>query len=178
MLAFRRAPAVFNRISFSLASRRWVSDDLRTRLRDDIKTAMKARDSLTSTTLRSVLAEVNAVDKTAPEPIPSSAIADIIRKAVQRRAEAASKFIEADRPELAEKEQKEAELLSALLPPLLSEAAIDGHISSILETVPLTDGKKSLGLVLKEFYSRVNKSEVDSNLVKQRVELLVKQKLS
>ncbi|PPQ99739.1 hypothetical protein CVT24_009722 [Panaeolus cyanescens] len=127
---------------------------------------------------QSVLSEVNAADKNSAEPIPSPAIADIIRKAVQKRTEAAAQFIQASRPELAEKENKEAELLSTFLPPLLSEDAIDAHISSILETVPLTDGKKSLGLVLKEFYSRVNKSEVDSNLVKQRVETLVKQRLS
>ncbi|KAF8054155.1 hypothetical protein FPV67DRAFT_1683008 [Lyophyllum atratum] len=59
--------------------------DLRTRLMDEIKSAMKGKDATTSTTLRSVLSEVYAADKASNAKVPSSTIANILRKAVVRR---------------------------------------------------------------------------------------------
>ena len=95
------------------------------------------------------------------------------------QTEAAQKFQEASRPDLAEKEQKEVEILSKFLPPLLSSADVDIHVTAILDSLPAgTDLKKSSGLIFKEFYSRVDKSTVDPTLVKERTQSLVNAKLS
>jgi uncharacterized protein YqeY len=90
------------------------------------------------------------------------------------KVDAASKFTEASRLDLAEKENREAGLLSKFLPPLLSEIEIDRTLGEVIDTLPAgSDPRKSLGRVFKEFYSKVDKSAVDANVVKQRAEKLL-----
>jgi len=60
------------------------------------------------------------------------------------------------------------------LPPLLSADDIDVQLKAAMGNLPAgTDPKKSLGTVFKEFYSKIDKSAVDSKLVKQRAQELV-----
>ena len=66
------------------------------------------------------------------------------------------------------------DLLSKLLPPLLTTEVIDVHIKAILDALPTSiDSRKASGLVFKEFYSVVDKSMVDSAQVKERVSALL-----
>ncbi|KAJ7647501.1 GatB/YqeY domain-containing protein [Roridomyces roridus] len=131
----------------------------------------KNKDTLASTTLRAVLAEVYAADKASKdEKVSSSAILSILRKAATRRTESASQFAAAERPDLADKELREANLLSGFLPPMLSEAEIDSHLSKILAQLP--SGEKP-GMIFKEFYTVIDKSTVDPALVKKRLDVLL-----
>lgn len=84
------------------------------------------------------------------------------------------KFSGANRKDLADKEQQEAELLSKFLPPLLSQTEIDQHIKEIMDNLPTGyDPQKLQGHVFKEFYIKVDKSMVDPLLVKQRAQVLL-----
>ncbi|TFK25495.1 GatB/YqeY domain-containing protein [Coprinopsis marcescibilis] len=160
------------RLNSSAAS---PGNDLRKAIMDEIKIAMKTKDTSTSTTLRSVLSEVYNADKMSNDKINSSAIAIILRKAVERRNEAAVKFAAAAREELAEKELKEAGIMAKFLPPLLSEEKVDSILGSILETLPQTEGPqhRALGVVFKQFYAQVDKSTVDAEMVKRRARALI-----
>jgi len=147
---------------------------LRARLMSEVQMAMKARDSIASTTLRSVLSEIYAADKVLGNKVPSSTIANILRKAVSRRNDAAAKFTQASRQDLADKELREQEILLKFSPPLLSEAEIDRTLRHIINTLPADlQTQKALGRVFRDFYQKVDKSEVDINLVKRRAEFLV-----
>jgi len=147
------------------------SADVRIRLTAAVKTAMKNKDTLASTTLRAVLAEVYAADKASnDEKVSSSTVFSILRKAAARRTESATQFTAAARPDLAEKELHEANLLSQFLPALISEAEIDSHLQKILDRLPY--GWKP-GIIFKEFYSVVDKSTVDPVMVKKRLDVLL-----
>ncbi|KAH7915228.1 GatB YqeY domain-containing protein [Hygrophoropsis aurantiaca] len=151
--------------------------DIRERLMSGVKTAMKNKDSVTSTTLRSALSEVYAADKTTASKATPSAIISILRKAAARRNDSAAQFIKASRPDLAEKERREADILSAFLPPLLSESDIDRVLKEVLVEQSITgDPRKALGMVFKSFYSKVDKSSVDTDIVKKRAEALLASK--
>lgn len=66
-------------------------------------------------------------------------------------------------------------LLSKFLPPQLSTIEIDAHLMAIMGALPKDlDPKKLIGAIFKEFYSKVDKSSVDANLVKQRAQNLFK----
>lgn len=151
--------------------------DIRSHLMAQVKGAMKSKDGFTSNTLRSVLSEVYAADKTANEKVPSPIIASIIRMAIQRRTEATSKFVDASRSDLADNETREATLLMTFLPPLMSEADVDHTLKNIIDTltagrdVPKTQAL--IGLVFKEFYAQVDKSNVDPIQVKRRAQVLM-----
>lgn len=90
------------------------------------------------------------------------------------QAESAADFEKASRPELAEKEREEADILLTFVPPLLSEAEIDRKLSDIIsESKPQARDKKAQGLILKQFYSSIDRSTVDTNLVTARVKALL-----
>ncbi|KAI6135787.1 GatB/YqeY domain-containing protein [Pisolithus croceorrhizus] len=137
--------------------------------------AMKEKDLATSTTLRSVLSDVYNLDKATGSKAPSSAVVGILRKAVSRRTESATEFTRCNRPDLAAKESREAGIIAAFLPPLLSETEVNCALEEAVGQC-VTDGvnrRQVIGRVLKAFYSKVDKSMVDSDFVKRRVEALV-----
>jgi len=139
----------------------------------EIKSAMKAKNSTASIVFRSALSEINNADKSAKEPLSSPAMIGIVRKAIQRRHEAAEKFKEANRADLAEKEEKEADLLNLILPPLLTEEEIDKHLNAVLTSLPASsEPKRSMGVIFKEFYARVDQGTVTGDLVQQRLKAL------
>lgn len=86
-----------------------------------------------------------------------------------QKTDAAAKFMQASRPDLAEKEDREAEILAKFLPPLLSEAEVDRILTEIIESLPVgVEKAKSTGRIFKEFYLKADQSRVNPNVVKQR----------
>ncbi|KAH0827575.1 GatB YqeY domain-containing protein [Lanmaoa asiatica] len=147
---------------------------IREQLFAGVKQAMKNKDQASSMTLRSLLSEVYNLDKSSGSKVPSSVIVGVLRKAILRRTDSASQFVKGERLDLAEKEAREAEIITAYLPPMLSEAEIDRVLKEVASSCP-RDGnpKRVLGSILKSFYSRINKANVDPDLVKSRAEALV-----
>jgi len=90
------------------------------------------------------------------------------------QTESASQFVKGERSDLAEKEAREAEIISAFLPPMVSQAEIDRVLREVASSCP-HDGspRKALGLIFKSFYSKIDKANVDPNLVKSRAEALL-----
>lgn len=83
------------------------------------------------------------------------------------------KFKQANRSDLAEKEEQEAGLLDSILPPLLTVEQIDEHLTTILTWLPAgSEPKRSMGIIFKEFYSRVDQGTVTGELVKERIKVL------
>lgn len=161
-------------MSRALSATSGIATDVRQQLLSGVKTAMKTKDSVTSTTIRSILSEVYAADKSAGSPVSSSAITAILRKAALRRRDSAIQFISASRPDLAQKEYREADILAAFLPPLMSDVDIDRILNEVIaETTLDGDSRKILGQVYKTFYSKVDKSNVDTNTVKRKAEALL-----
>ncbi|KAI6098941.1 GatB/YqeY domain-containing protein [Pisolithus croceorrhizus] len=142
---------------------------------DRLLRSSQDKDLVTSTTLRSVLSEVYNLDKATGSKAPSPAVVGVLRKAVSRRTESATEFTRCSRPDLAEKESREAEIIAAFLPPLLSETEVNCALEEAVGEC-VTDGvnpRQVLGRILKAFYSKVDKSIVDSGFVKRRAEALV-----
>ncbi|KAF9652996.1 hypothetical protein BDM02DRAFT_2425130 [Thelephora ganbajun] len=132
---------------------------------------------MASTTIRAALTEIYAADKVQSEKIPDSVIVSLLHKAAQRRLDNASQFEKGGREDLAVKEKEEHAFLTSYLPPLLSEADINKALKPIVDVLKATaksgESKKLIGLVFKSFYSQVDRSTVDYDLVKKRVDALL-----
>ncbi|THH07766.1 hypothetical protein EW145_g3167 [Phellinidium pouzarii] len=118
--------------------------------------------------------EMNA-DKNQNGPIPSSNITTILRKAISRRTDAAAQFVSASRPELAESEQREADFLATFLPPSVSEADVDALLQKLMAeknyfAASGSDPKRAAAMLMKTFFTQIDKSRVDGKLVMQRVQ--------
>ena len=90
--------------------------------------------------------------------------------------DSATQYIQASRPELAEKEQREADFLAGFLPALLSEAEIDRVLKEAISehaSEASGDPRRVAGKVFRAFYSKVDRSTVDPDAVKRRMDMLL-----
>jgi uncharacterized protein YqeY len=113
---------------------------LEQRLRDDIKVAQRQRDHVRIDTLRLALnafhlEEVARTDPKHPHfraPLSEQERIALLEKQVRQREEAAGIYRSANRPELAEKEEREAGLLKAYLPAQMSDEELRALVSQLV----------------------------------------------
>jgi len=123
---------------------------LKDRLNDDLRTAMKGRDELTTSTLRMALSAVrNAeVSGTEARDLSDDEVLGVLTKEAKKRREAASAFAGAGRADQAAKETAEGEILDRYLPTQLSDAEITELVAGALAAGGIT-GKAQMGPAMK-----------------------------
>ncbi|MBN9608078.1 MAG: GatB/YqeY domain-containing protein [Actinobacteria bacterium] len=128
---------------------------LKTRIRADLTTAMKARDTLTTGTLRMALAAITNAEVAGEvaKELTDLEVTAVITKEVKKRHESIEIYRSAGRDELADKESAEAEVLERYLPQQLSDdelaALVAGVVSSMTEPSGEAPGMKQMGAVIK-----------------------------
>ncbi|WP_411826001.1 GatB/YqeY domain-containing protein [Luteolibacter sp. AS25] len=118
---------------------------------EDIKTAMRAKDSLALNSLRALKSAMTnaAIEKGGlGTELDEPEILAVIRKQIKQRHDSITQFESADRPELAEKEKQEIDILSKYLPAALSEEEINAIVEkAVAETG--ASSKADMGKVMK-----------------------------
>ena len=126
---------------------------LKEQLRTDLTTAIKARDELTSSTLRMALTAVTNEEVSGKEArtLSDDDILLVLGREAKKRREAATAFDDAGRAELADRERAELTVLDAYLPAQLEQAEIDAIIDGAVAAAA-ADGKSgmaAMGAVMK-----------------------------
>lgn len=126
---------------------------LKSKLKEDLTTAMKARDELTSSTLRLTLTAITKEEvggKTARE-LSDDEVQKVIAKEAKKRREAADAFAKGGRTEQAEREKKEGELLETYLPQQLSDEELAAIVASAVDEAKAAgaEGPRAMGAVMK-----------------------------
>jgi uncharacterized protein YqeY len=117
-------------------------------VRIDITAAMKAGEKERVGALRLVLSELQKAAKDGGDDELA-----VLRRERKRRIEAATQFRDGGRPELAEHEEAEAELLEAYLPAELSDADLDDLVRAAVAETGARD-PKDMGQVMKLVMAR------------------------
>lgn len=123
------------------------------RIEQDLKAAMRASEKETVSTLRLLLAELNNERIRTGGAVDEPVFLGLVQKAIKQRREAADQYREGDREELAAKEEREAAILEAYLPPSADEAELRQAIEQIVAEQGLS-GPKGIGPVMKEMTAR------------------------
>lgn len=145
--------------------------ELKERLRADLTTSMKARDSLRSSTIRMVLTAITNAEVSGKQAreLDDAQVVDVLSTEVKKRREAATAYDDAGRQELAEKERAEAELITAYLPEQLSDEDIVGIVSAAIESTGSAGaGMKAMGRVMGVVQPQV-KGRADGSAVAAEV---------
>lgn len=125
--------------------------DFPARIDHDLKEAMKAKQTERLSVLRmlkSALVQVSLEAGRAQAPLSDEAALAVVRKEMKKRQDSIESFQKGGRPELAEKEAAEAEILAAYLPEPLSEAELAALVrESIAETGAAS--KAGMGAVIR-----------------------------
>ena len=123
---------------------------LKSTRRADLHTSMRARDQVRTATLRMALTAVTneeVAGKTARE-LSDDEVLKVLAKEAKKRREAAEAYIEANRPELAAKEEAELVILEAYLPAQLSDEELQALVAQAISETGAT-GMPQMGLVMK-----------------------------
>ncbi|WP_448851741.1 GatB/YqeY domain-containing protein [Corynebacterium sp. 335C] len=118
----------------------------------DMKTAMKARDKDTLAALRQLKAAIQAEEATgAKHELTDDDILRVIEREVKKRRESAETYRDAGRPELAEKEEGEAEVFARYQPAQLDDAELGALVDGVVADVCGDDAPsmKHMGQVMK-----------------------------
>lgn len=144
---------------------------LKDRLRADLTTAMKARDSLRSSTLRMVLTAVTNAEVSGKEAreLSDEDVLGILGKEAKKRREAADAFAQGGRVESAEKERAEADVIAEYLPAQLDEAELARLVAdAIAATGAADEGMRAMGKVMGRVQPQV-KGRADGGAVAAEV---------
>jgi uncharacterized protein len=123
---------------------------LKDRLNDDLHTAMKSRDELTTATLRMTLAAVRNAEVAGSQAraLSDDEVLAVLSKEAKKRREAATAFAEAGRAEQAAKERSEGDIIDRYLPKQLSDEEIAEVVAGAL-TAGGFSGKAQMGPAMK-----------------------------
>ena len=124
---------------------------LKDRLRADLTTAIKARDEVTSSTLRMVLTAVTNAEVAGKEAreLTDEDVLGVLTSEGKKRREAAEAFDDAGRTEQADKERAEAAVIAGYLPEQLSSDEIRALVAdAIAETGAAEQGIRAMGSVM------------------------------
>jgi uncharacterized protein YqeY len=147
--------------------------NLKEKIEQDIKTAMKARDSIRLETLRAIKAAIllAETEKGASETLTEEKEINLLTKELKKRKEAAEQFRNGNRPELAEKEEAEAKIIEEYLPKPLTEEELIDAIKVIISEVNATSSKdfgKVMGIASKRLQGKA-----DGKLISEKVKELL-----
>ena len=125
-------------------------------LRDDLTTAMKARDELRTATLRMALTamQTEAVAGKTAVTLTDEQVLGVLTREVKKRREAAEAFEGANRSELAARERAEGEVLAGYLPAQLTDDELSAIVSDVLAESGAS-GPGAMGPVMKSATARV-----------------------
>ena len=145
------------------------------KIREELTTAMKARDAVKMDTLRGLLSaftnELVAKGIKPQEQISDEDALAVIKRAVKQRKDSIEQFRKGNREELAQKEEAELKILETYMPAQMSREQIEVIAKQVKEKLGITDKSKMgqfVGAVMKE-----TKGIADGSLVKEVVESLL-----
>lgn len=128
---------------------------VKARLRADMATAMKAKDSTTLGTLRMALTAVQTaeVSGAAARELSDDEVLAVLTKEAKKRRESAEAFAAAGREDLASKERAEGEVLQRYLPTQLTDDELTALVADAVERVAADlgerPGQRQMGQVMK-----------------------------
>ena len=137
--------------------------ELAQRMKEDLKTAMKARDTERVSTLRMVQSSIKNRDIELDRDLTDDDVIQILTKEAKKRRQSAEAYDEGDRPELAEKERRELAIIQQYLPEPLSDEEVAELIDDVIADTGAEsrrDMGKVMGAVIPQIKGRYDASKV------------------
>lgn len=144
---------------------------LKEKLQQDIKDALKSGDSKKRMVLGMVLAAIKNKEIEKRGELSDDNMIAVIASEIKKRKDSVEQFEKGGRPELAEGERKEAEMLMAYMPEQMSEEDIRTEIKKTIAEMGVKDVKE-MGKLIGAVMAKV-KGKADGALVSKIVKELL-----
>ena len=129
------------------------------KIKQDMYAAMKSKDKVKATILRSLLSNLKKIEIEKKEPIAEPEYLSIVKKMVKQLKESIDVYSQAGRIELAEKEKSELSIIEDYLPKQFSEEEILELIKNIISEISaknISDIGKVMAIVMKKGGGKVD----------------------
>lgn len=147
--------------------------ELRDKILSDVKTAMKAKDSVRLNTLRFLQSAIkNCEIDMRPNPITETEVMGVIRKLVKQRKESIEQYSAGGRQDLVDSETAELHILEELLPAQMSKEKLEQIVNEVIITLN-AKSVKDMGPVMKEVIARAQgnaDNKTVSDLIKNKLQ--------
>jgi len=140
---------------------------LKATITDDMKAAMRARDTARLSTIRLLLAAIKQREVDERKEMTDADVLAIIDKMQKQRKDSIAQFEAGHRPDLADAERAEVAVLAAYQPQAMSDAEIDAAIAAAIAATGAA-GPAGMGKVMAELKPRLA-GRADMSAVSARV---------
>jgi uncharacterized protein YqeY len=130
------------------------SPSLKERIQEDMKAAMRSRDSETLTTIRGLLAAIKQREVDERITLDDVAVVGVVDKLVKQRKDSITAFRQGGREDLALKEEAEARVLQAYLPQRLSADETAAAVAALVAELGAS-GPGDMGRVMAAAKARL-----------------------
>jgi len=127
---------------------------LKDQITEDMKTAMRAKDSARLLTIRGLLAALKQKEVDERVTLDDAAVVSIIDKLIKQRKDSIAQFGTAGRTDLVDKETAELQVLEGYLPKRLSAEEVAGEVEKIVTELGAT-GPGDMGKVMAAAKTRL-----------------------
>jgi len=141
------------------------------RMEEEVKRAMLARDNERRDTLRLILSSLKSAEKELQRPLSDDEELQVLQRERKRRIEAEEAFRTGGRPEQAEGEQRELEVLREFMPEPLSEDELEEIVDDAIAengATSMRDFGRVMADVMPQISGRADGSAV-SQIVREKL---------
>jgi uncharacterized protein YqeY len=140
---------------------------LKDRITEDMKTAMKAKDSERLGTIRMITSAIKQREVDERIQLDDTQVLAVVEKMIKMRKESIAQFQSGGREDLVAKEQKEIDLLQTYMPQQLSDGEVDALIASAIAESGATSIKemgKAMALLKQKAQGRTDMASASARL--------------
>jgi len=144
-----------------------MNQSLTDRIKEDMKTAMRARDSQRLGVVRLILAAIKQREVDERITLDDVQVVGVLGKMIKQRRESISQFEQAGRQDLVDKESYEVSVIETYLPPALDDAELDAMVAEAI-TSSGAASPKDMGKVMAALKDRIQ-GRADMGVVSAKV---------
>jgi len=140
---------------------------LKSRITDDMKAAMRARETARLSTIRLILAAIKQREVDERKELADAEIVGVLDKMVKQRKDSITQFEAGNRMDLADAERAELAVLETYLPQRLSDAEIDAAIDAAIARTGAAGAAgmgKVMGILKTELAGRADLGAVSARV--------------
>ena len=133
-------------------------------LTEDMKTAMRNKDSVALSTIRLINAAIKQYEVDHRTEADDVKVVEILGKMIKQRKDSAHIYAEAGRTDLADKENAEIAILNRYLPEMLSSEAIQAEVAAVIAETgasSMADMGKVMGALKTHLAGKADMGEVN-----------------
>jgi len=140
---------------------------LKERITEDMKTAMRAKDSERLATIRMIQAAIKQIEVDERIALDDARVLSVVEKMIKMRKESIAQFQAGGRPDLVEKENKEIVQLQVYMPAQLSDAELDALVAAAIAqtgAASIKDMGKVMGIIKGQAQGKADMAVVGAKI--------------